>query len=205
LANAGRAEEAQAAVLRALDLEPELRAWDGQRVAADKESYLRDAKQFAMNRLKDAEDSVGAWHLVAEAQFRLGDNAEAERAAREILRLSPGDTRGLMILGRCALARGDTDVALRYFEQFVSERPRDWAALIGRADSHFAAGEMQKARIDFDAALEAARVDWQKSCAQLGRVRVLQALGQIAEAEAAWDAARMLNPRAVDPRSAKAP
>ena len=71
-------------------------------------------------------------------------------------------------------------------------------AAFGRAEVHAAQSLPGQALDDCDYLLGIAETDWQRVAAQLGRAGALRQLHRTAEADAAFQAARAIDPHAVE-------
>ncbi|NOY82112.1 MAG: tetratricopeptide repeat protein [Kiritimatiellaeota bacterium] len=71
----------------------------------------------------------------AEAAYRTGALATAEKAARDALRTAPGQANALMLLGIIAADRGNHQEAIRYYRQALQAAPDDPEASVNLAVS----------------------------------------------------------------------
>ncbi len=87
----------------------------------------------------------------------LGDAARTEDAWRRVVAVDPFDSRAETELGRLALARKDTDTALRAFRAALATKPAVRAsAHVDLAEAHIAAGQFAEAKTQALQALEIA-------------------------------------------------
>ncbi|WP_435110526.1 tetratricopeptide repeat protein [Nocardiopsis synnemataformans] len=68
-------------------------------------------------------DSAAAWRLRAVCHLELHRFPEAHGDASQCLRLDPGDTTALNVLGQSLLLGGHTEEALRVFNDLVARKP----------------------------------------------------------------------------------
>jgi HemY protein len=93
--------------------------------------YLREAEACWRLLTELTPDDAQVWHSLADLRRIAGDNEEAARLLREVLRLRPDYTPALLHLGNLALKRGDLDTAERDFSRRATLLPDDPHALLG--------------------------------------------------------------------------
>ncbi|MBO9545889.1 MAG: tetratricopeptide repeat protein [Caulobacter sp.] len=90
----------------------------------------------------------------AFAHWRLDNNAEAERDAREALKLLPGDADALLARGVAQQDQDKIDAAAADFETVLKADPRNKLALVYRGGlKRWNRDDPKGARVDYDAAL----------------------------------------------------
>ncbi|MEU4728923.1 tetratricopeptide repeat protein [Streptomyces sp. NPDC023588] len=92
---------------------------------------FEESKAVLAPHLAEEPDDEWAWQLLAVAHERLGEYEPAERAASEMLRISPGHVGALILLSRVLLHQGRPSEARTAAEEAVRRAPDKWS-------SHFA-------------------------------------------------------------------
>ncbi|MER7761855.1 hypothetical protein [Streptomyces sp. NPDC097619] len=116
---------------------------------------FEESKAVLAPHLAEEPDDDWAWQMMAVAHERLEEYGLAERAATEMLRISPGHVGGLILLSRVLLSLGRQPEARAAAEEAVRRAPGTWTA-------HFALSGVLVAyatvpRADHERAYEAAR------------------------------------------------
>ncbi|MCX5380298.1 tetratricopeptide repeat protein [Streptomyces sp. NBC_00091] len=93
--------------------------------AADR---FEESKGVLAPHLAEEPDDAWAWQLLAVAHERLGEYELAERAATEMLRISPGHVGALILLSRVLLRLGRPSEARAAAEEAVRRAPDKWSA-----------------------------------------------------------------------------
>ncbi len=197
LALAEQAAESCRMFVRAVELEPPLETWAGRRVQADKQLYLGEMQRYAELRTTSAPEATEGWVALAVAHWMLGAEAEAEAAAERALQLDAAQAHALAVRGRLALSRRDFSSAQRDLQSALARNNQLWIAALGLAAAHEAQADHRAALREFERCEALAECDWQHVAAHLGRSRALAHLLRPAEAAAAIEAARRINPRSV--------
>ncbi len=78
-------------------------------------------------------NNLEALQNMAEMQVLQRDFRRAERTAAQIMRISPGDPRALLVSGYIALARGQGEAALATAERVLARYPGDESGLLLKA------------------------------------------------------------------------
>ncbi|MER7340904.1 hypothetical protein ABT403_24045 [Streptomyces sp. NPDC000075] len=119
-----------------------------------------ESKAELAPHLAEQPDDEFAWQVLAVAHEKLGEYELAERAAAEMLRLTPGHVGGLILLSRVLLCLGRRSEARAAAEEAVHRSPGVWT-------SHYALSEVLVAYAAappadheraYEAALEAVRL-----------------------------------------------
>jgi cytochrome c-type biogenesis protein CcmH/NrfG len=119
-----------------------------------------ESKPLLAGHLAEAPDDEWAWQLLAVAHEKLGEYEPAERAATEMLRISPGHVGALILLSRVLLRLGRQSEARAAAEEAVSRAPDKWSshfALSGVLVAHPSAPPADHERA-YEAAHEAVRL-----------------------------------------------
>jgi len=100
-------------------------------------AYLREGRYLEsyllyLQALRLAPDAPSLHLGLAELYLHQGKLNDAERSARRVLELSPGDGKAARILARIAMKRGDYPEAEEYFRIYLAEEPKDWNARLAR-------------------------------------------------------------------------
>ena len=131
----GRADQAERAARRAQEIEPDHprtlrflaeRATDrARRASADDVETHQEALDLLV-RLKDlGYADVGILHAIRAIRLRLGDDAGALEAARELVEMRPGDKQAVSQLIGLLLEQGNETEALEVVLAYVSKHPND--------------------------------------------------------------------------------
>ena len=109
------------------------------------QNYLAQAEMYL--RLAARENIGGATtrRLLAETQLRLRKPADALESLRLASQDGMADPVLLAMLGRAEIGLGNTDAAIRYFEQSVAADPKNPATTLSLAISLIAAGQNDRA------------------------------------------------------------
>jgi tetratricopeptide (TPR) repeat protein len=119
----------------------------------DTERAIRALDQLLRVNHSDVESARKLASLVAP----LGDASRTEDAYRRVVAIDPFDAQAQTELGKLALARKDTETALRAFRSALATSPPDRAtAHVHLAEAHLAAGQLGEAKQQTLAALEIA-------------------------------------------------
>ena len=123
---------------------------------------------------------------------RLGRFETAERQLREVQRASPGEINSLHLLGVALLSQGKLAPALEILERVVAEAPGFLHGRIDRARAYRQDGRLEAARAELRRVLDEKP---SLQAAWLAYGDVLVDLGKLAEARAAFEQARLLDPQ----------
>ncbi|MCX4826215.1 tetratricopeptide repeat protein [Streptomyces sp. NBC_01142] len=93
--------------------------------AADR---FEESKAVLAPHLAEEPDDEWAWQLLAVAHEKLGEYEPAERAAAEMLRISPGHVGALILLSRVLLRLGRQSEARAAAEEAVRRAPDKWSS-----------------------------------------------------------------------------
>ncbi len=163
--------------------------------------FLDDARTYLEKTAKANPGNADVHAVLALLYFRLKKPADAEQAVRRSLQLRPGHPRALSVRGALFLQKGNLDAALADFEAVLKLVPGSYLAASGRALVLEKRGEHSQGLMAYSDLLSKSRpdsapaafMDWQRCEAYLGRYRILQRLGQHAEAEKALREARNID------------
>lgn len=129
-------------------------------VALQSAGRYEECKAVLAPRLAEAPDDELAWQVLTVAHEKLGEYELAERAAGEMLRITPGHVGGLIQLSRVLLRLDKRSEARAAAEEAVRRSPGVWT-------THFALSEVLVAHATappadheraYEAALEAVRL-----------------------------------------------
>jgi TolB-like protein/tRNA A-37 threonylcarbamoyl transferase component Bud32/Flp pilus assembly protein TadD len=141
-------ERAEQLARRALSIDPQLPEAHVAlgRFYGDAHDYLRAAQEFR-EALRSEPQSAHAWDLLSWA---LGyqqppDALEAEKAAREAIRLDPSRFMADYHLGRALFLQGRYDEAQAAFEKVKELTPTSWVAPLGLGQLYLAQGDSERA------------------------------------------------------------
>jgi TolB-like protein len=141
-------ERAEQLARRALSIEPQLPEAHVAlgRFYGDAHDYPRAAQEFR-EALRSQPENAHAWDLLSWA---LGyqqppDALEAEKAAREAIRLEPSRFMADYHLGRALFLQGRYDEAGAAFEAAKELSPTSWIPLLGLAQMYLAQGNSERA------------------------------------------------------------
>jgi TolB-like protein len=141
-------ERAEQLARRALSTDPQLPEAHVAlgRFYGDEHDYLRAAREFR-EALRTQPESAHAWDLLSWA---LGyqqppDALEAEKAAREAIRLEPSRFMADYHLERALFLQGRYDEAGAAFEAAKELSPTSWIPLLGLAQMYLAQGNSERA------------------------------------------------------------
>ncbi|MEU6215312.1 tetratricopeptide repeat protein [Streptomyces sp. NPDC047023] len=93
--------------------------------AADR---YEESKAVLAPHLAEEPDDEWAWQVLAVAHERLGEYELAERAATEMLRISPGHVGALILLSRVLLRMGRPSEARAAAEEAIRRAPDKWTS-----------------------------------------------------------------------------
>ncbi|MEM7356243.1 MAG: tetratricopeptide repeat protein, partial [Acidobacteriota bacterium] len=124
----GKTGEASEALLRAIELDPDLLpARRELALAFGAESRFEASKQHLelfLGALEDPWRDLDAQAALAEAEQRLGDSTAAEARAQQVLEKAPGHARARLVLGLVLADRGEFERARSELEQAVAVDPK---------------------------------------------------------------------------------
>lgn len=109
----------------------------------------------------------------------------------DVIKKSPGETRGYMNLGIAYMERAQWETALKYLTQAVECNPRNYAAYSSRGLAYFAIGQPEKSLEEFNRALEI-KDDYAE--AYINRGNYYSFIKDYKQAIADYDKALSLNP-----------
>jgi protein O-GlcNAc transferase len=90
-------------------------------------------------------DRISPLLAAADAEYRCGNRAAAERQCLDILRLAPGHPQALYLLGTLKAEGGDLFAASRYLEQATRQEPGRAAAWVNLGNVRFQQGNVAAA------------------------------------------------------------
>ncbi len=141
---------------------------------------------------KEVPAMIPAHYYLAQVYLQKGDFRAAKDAFTDTLRQQPGYLPAFLGLADLALLENDTQVALQYGNQIISQTYWVAEGHLVAGNAHFQRGELAAALKEFDVA---AGLEPQSAEAQERRGRVLTALKKYADAEKAFEAALQAAPR----------
>ncbi len=124
----GKTGEASEALLRAVELAPDLLpARRELALALSAESRFESSKQHLeiyLTALEDPWQDLDAQAALAEAEERLGDATAAEGRADRVLEADPGHARARLVRGLVLAGRGEFELARAELEQSIAADPK---------------------------------------------------------------------------------
>ncbi len=139
----GRTEQAERAALRSQEIEPDHprtlrflaeRATDrARRAGADDVETHEEALQLLVRLQELGHADVAILHAIRAIRLRLGDDEGALEAARELVRMRPGDKQAVSQLIGLLLEQGHEGEALDAVLAYISKHPND-TELMGFAE-----------------------------------------------------------------------
>src|SRR6185369_12445674 len=151
---AGRLAEAQKAFTRALENDPRSVEALTSLVNLELGQKRRDAAIAAVNtQIAKAPDSAGL-QLIAGRTFAVtGDLARSEAALRKAIELDPSLLEAYHVLGQVFVRAKKLDQAVRAYQDRLTERPSDVAALTMIGMIQIVEGKQNEARSNFEKVL----------------------------------------------------
>jgi tetratricopeptide (TPR) repeat protein len=152
---AGKAAQALEDLDKTLEIEPRqpmallLRA-NALLVLGDAERALTDVERV----LKEDNDFAPALRMRGMLLARSGKMQEAAESLRDAAEATPDDVELRLQLATVELANKKPDVAVKEFTAVIEADPDNWIALQGRGDAYLSQGDHQRARDDYEAALQ---------------------------------------------------
>ena len=126
LSDAGRHDEAEAALRRALELDPEsAKAWENLALVALRRGRFAEARERAERAVALNPELHLAWNDLGVARFQLGEKPGALDAWERALALEPRLWDALWNLGTQSAALGRAEAARAALTRFVEQAPRD--------------------------------------------------------------------------------
>jgi len=116
------------------------------------EYRLREAIAEDQMVIKAAPGLVAAQHALAQAYLEKGDLPAAKEAMIDALRLQPGYLPAFLGLGNIALRQGDSQVALQYATQIISQTYWVGEGHLLAGNAHFLRGDLPSALNEFEIA-----------------------------------------------------
>lgn len=137
------------------------------------------------------EDPLG-WERLAEAQLAMGSIEDAQRCAREALKLDSHRMPAMRTLAQAAMEQRNYAEALPFLREVAKRNPRDLTTRVELATACSQTGELETALNNLDSALREGYPDEKGSLHyQLGTI--LRRLGRTAEADQAFAEAKLLS------------
>lgn len=154
---------------------------------------LNGAREHAQRAVQLQPNSAQAQGTLGLVLFFSGSeySDEAERAASKAITLNPFSPFAMLVQGRVALVRGDTDEARENFGQAAALSPSLEITHTELGTAYLRQGKLASAEKEFRRALE---INTKSSRAQSGLAQVLAARGKSEEAQHAFAQAIALSP-----------
>lgn len=102
----------------------------------------------------DGKDGLQAKVKLAALLFRQGQRSETSRLVDEVLKENPGDNEALIIKGKLALLRNDTEGAIAAFRTVLRDQPNSVEAYALLASAHLQKKEPELAKESLSKAVE---------------------------------------------------
>ncbi|GIF71215.1 tetratricopeptide repeat protein [Asanoa siamensis] len=160
-----------------------------------------DVARALLERTIEVEpEHAGAHALLGIACRDLGDDAAADRAFDEAVRLDPDDARALLARGQLRLARGQHDEAIADLELAAAAQPRAGLIRLTAAEAYYIRAEDTAADADVERALAHLRVALEIKPGDAAALRLVGYVTRLrrdadpATTETALRAARAANP-----------
>jgi serine/threonine protein kinase/tetratricopeptide (TPR) repeat protein len=177
-----RVPENLEALAAALDLEPGLAVWQGQRIGMEKRWFMERTVQWATSMAQTDPSNANAWAVLARAQLFLDKAREAMDAATRALELRPDHPLALTVRGMHRLQAKQFEAALSDFTRALGGVPETYLAAAGQAQALQGLGRWEESLSSLDRLLKTTRPDWQVEETHHARGRVLTQLGRADEA-----------------------
>lgn len=200
----GRADQAESAALRSQEIEPDHprtlrflaeRATDrARRSTADDVAAHEEALRLLLRLHELGHADVGVLHAIRAIRLRLGDDAGALEAARELVEMRPGDKQAVSQLIGLLLDQENETEALETVLAYVSKHPND-VELLGFAEE-LADRVKGWARVDEVLSAEPGLERSNTVAQHLWAVALLE-LGQVPRAVGAFDRALVAQPEEI--------
>ncbi len=145
-------------------------AWDSVAFAPNKKGYQilsqllvqqgrdQEAAQALSRALKSLEltiqEKAEYYKMIGNCMSRLGQNAEAERAYKKVLELSPASDEAQANLGSLHLEQGNVAEAKRSYQDAIASNPSNDKAWVGLGLCFVAEGDKESAHEAFSRSLE---------------------------------------------------
>lgn len=160
-------------------------------VAMLRQGRHQDASRACRLILARQPDHPQAWHMLGVAQMQQGDMTGALESIGTALRLQPNDAAIHGNLGIVRRATGQTKLALHHFDEALRLRPGFIEALRHRALALIDLRRPRQALAGFEQLRATTAVT---AGDEIGRGNALRALGRLADAAAAFEAALAIEP-----------
>ncbi len=115
------------------------------------------------------EDSSAKWHLIGVCEFSLKNYGLAETAFKKGLALEPDQVNIRQHLATNFLAKGDTESAIKQFDQVIVMQPENYAALTNKGVILLGNGQLKESLKIFKKALKI-KPNFEKAIAYKNRV-----------------------------------
>jgi serine/threonine protein kinase len=189
-----RTAESLAAYSRAFELEQDLLARPSRR------GGLELGRALAREQIQKANDpalTAAAWTVLAQCDLTLGTAssfAAAEKSATQAIALDPTQARAYAVRGQVRLLQGQSEKALKDFEQALKLNANNFLAAAGRVRAYVKLNQSDKALAALKESLpHVVDVRWQRSEMYLLEYALCKHQGQDALADTARQEARKLD------------